>query len=81
MNSLKCIVHSVLLLVSNCVSDTLSRCQTYEGGFAGCPGMEAHGGYSFCGLAALVMLGRQHLCDLLALLASYSVTALLWKLF
>jgi len=47
------------------------RCQTYEGGFAGCPGLEAHGGYSFCGLAALVMLGRQHLCDVRALLVSY----------
>ena len=47
------------------------RCQTYEGGFAGCPGMEAHGGYSFCGLAALVMLGRQQLCDIRTLLVSY----------
>jgi len=47
------------------------RCQTYEGGFAGGPGMEAHGGYSFCGIAALVMLGKPHLCDLPALLVSY----------
>jgi hypothetical protein len=30
-------------------------CQSYEGGFGGCPGMEAHGGYSFCGLAALTL--------------------------
>lgn len=43
-------------------------CQTYEGGFGGCPGMEAHGGYSFCGLAALVLLGKEHLCDIPALL-------------
>ncbi|ESO00544.1 hypothetical protein HELRODRAFT_185749 [Helobdella robusta] len=43
-------------------------CQTYEGGFAGCPGMEAHGGYSFCGLAALVLLGKECLCDHAALL-------------
>lgn len=49
-------------------AEWIVRCQTYEGGFAGCPGMEAHGGYSFCGLAALVMLGKQHLCDLRALL-------------
>jgi len=35
--------------------------------------MEAHGGYSFCGLAALVMLGKQHLCDLPALLVSYEL--------
>lgn len=42
----------------------LSRCQSYEGGFSACPGMEAHGGYSFCGLAALFMLGKDHLCDM-----------------
>lgn len=41
-------------------------CQTYEGGFAGCPGMEAHGGYSFCAFAALVLLGKEKLCDLSA---------------
>lgn len=39
-------------------------CQTYEGGFAGCPGMEAHGGYSFCAFAALVLLGKEKLCDM-----------------
>jgi len=39
--------------------------------------MEAHGGYSFCGLAALVMLGKQHLCDLHALLASSKLVLLL----
>ena len=42
----------------------LLRCQTYEGGFGGVPGMEAHGGYSFCGLAALILLGKEKLCDL-----------------
>ncbi|GAB6021771.1 hypothetical protein CHUAL_004349 [Chamberlinius hualienensis] len=44
------------------------RCQTYEGGFGGVPGMEAHGGYSFCGLASLSFLKKQHLCDIQALL-------------
>ncbi|KAJ0173600.1 hypothetical protein K1T71_010749 [Dendrolimus kikuchii] len=43
-------------------------CQTYEGGFAGCPGMEAHGGYAFCGIAALALLNRTQLCDIDALL-------------
>ncbi|CAF4911173.1 protein farnesyltransferase subunit beta isoform X1 [Pieris napi] len=43
-------------------------CQTYEGGFAGCPGMEAHGGYAFCGLACLALLDRTKLCDIDALL-------------
>ena len=42
----------------------LLRCQTYEGGFGGVPGMEAHGGYSFCGLAALILLGKERLCNL-----------------
>ena len=46
------------------------RCQTYEGGFAGFPGQEAHGGYSFCGLATLVILNKPELCDLPRLLVS-----------
>ena len=46
------------------------RCQTDEGGFAGFPGQEAHGGYSFCGLAALVILNKPELCDLPRLLVS-----------
>ncbi|XP_066279849.1 protein farnesyltransferase subunit beta-like [Branchiostoma lanceolatum] len=44
------------------------RCQTYEGGIAGVPEMEAHGGYTFCGYAALVMLGRERLIDTKSLL-------------
>lgn len=32
--------------------------------------MEAHGGYTFCGLAALEILGKSHLCNLKALLVS-----------
>lgn len=43
-------------------------CQTYEGGFGGCPGMEAHGGYAFCGIATLALLNRTQLCDVDALL-------------
>lgn len=36
----------------------LSRCQTFEGGFGATPGgNEAHGGYAFCALAGLCMLG------------------------
>lgn len=31
----------------------LLSCQTFEGGFAGTPYTEAHGGYTFCALAAL----------------------------
>jgi protein farnesyltransferase subunit beta len=42
----------------------LLRCQSYEGGFGGVPGMEAHGGYSFCGLAGLMLMGQERLCNL-----------------
>ena len=43
------------------------RCQTYEGGFGGEPGVEAHGGYVFCALAALVLLNATDAVDLDAL--------------
>lgn len=33
-------------------------CQTYEGGIGGAPGSEAHGGYTFCGFACLLMLDQ-----------------------
>jgi len=46
----------------------LLRCQSYEGGFGGVPGMEAHGGYSFCGLAALMLMRKEKLCNLDTLL-------------
>ncbi|XP_063831321.1 protein farnesyltransferase subunit beta [Ostrinia nubilalis] len=49
-------------------AEWIVSCQTYEGGFAGCPGMEAHGGYAFCGLASLALLNRTALCDIDALL-------------
>ncbi|GFR66454.1 protein farnesyltransferase subunit beta [Elysia marginata] len=54
-------------LVSGTV-DFIVRCQTYEGGFAGYPGLEAHGGYTFCGIAGLVLLGHTERCDLRSLL-------------
>ncbi|XP_030577776.1 protein farnesyltransferase subunit beta [Archocentrus centrarchus] len=44
------------------------RCQNWEGGLSGVPGLEAHGGYTFCGTAALVILGNEHMLDLKALL-------------
>lgn len=44
-------------------AEWILRCQTYEGGFGGCPGMEAHGGYTFCAVAALILLNRIRLVD------------------
>ena len=38
--------------------DYLKQCQTYEGGFTSEPGGEAHGGYTFCGSAALLILDK-----------------------
>lgn len=37
--------------------------------------MEAHGGYTFCGLAALVILQQEHLLNLRSLLVSGSARA------
>lgn len=36
----------------------VASCQTYEGGFGGELWSEAHGGYTFCALAALVLLTK-----------------------
>ncbi|XP_036406539.1 protein farnesyltransferase subunit beta-like isoform X1 [Megalops cyprinoides] len=44
------------------------RCQNWEGGLGGMPGLEAHGGYTFCGTAAMVILGKEHMLDLKSLL-------------
>lgn len=53
-------------LVDN-VAGYVRACQTYEGGFSGEPGSEAHGGYVFCALAALVILRQTDHLDLDAL--------------
>jgi len=49
-------------------AEWIVSCQTFEGGFASCRDSEAHGGYTYCGVAALVLLGRQQLCDTKSLL-------------
>ena len=46
------------------VADYALRCQSYEGGFGGEPGAEAHGGYAFCAVAALCILRQGHRADL-----------------
>ena len=46
----------------------LKSCQTYEGGFGGEPGSEAHGGYTYCAVAALEFLGAlEESCNLQSL--------------
>jgi len=39
------------------VGDFVASCQTYEGGISCVPYGEAHGGYTFCGLAASIIVG------------------------
>ncbi|KAJ6796466.1 protein farnesyltransferase subunit beta [Iris pallida] len=46
------------------VGEYVLRCQTYEGGIAGEPGSEAHGGYTFCGLATMILIGEVDRLDL-----------------
>ena len=48
-------------------AEFIAMCQTYEGGFGGYPGVEAHGGYTFCAVAALAILDRIDLIDVPAL--------------
>ena len=51
------------------VKDYVLSCQTYEGGFGGEPGNEAHGGYAFCAVATLYILEAvRQICDLPGLL-------------
>ena len=45
------------------VAEYLLACQTFEGGFGGEPFNEAHGGYNFCALAGLLILGSGERCD------------------
>ena len=49
--------------LANGVAEFVVECQTYEGGIGGTPFVEAHGGYTFCGLAATVLLGKVDLLD------------------
>ncbi|KAI3409369.1 Protein farnesyltransferase subunit beta (FTase-beta) [Psidium guajava] len=46
------------------VGDFILSCQTYEGGIAGEPGSEAHGGYTFCGLATMILINEADRLDL-----------------
>ncbi|KAJ2721386.1 CAAX farnesyltransferase (FTase) subunit beta [Coemansia sp. Benny D115] len=44
-------------------AEFIAQCQTCEGGIGPYPGVEAHGGYTLCGLAALEILGRLDALD------------------
>ncbi|KAJ1688265.1 hypothetical protein LUZ63_019655 [Rhynchospora breviuscula] len=46
------------------VGEYIASCQTYEGGIGGEPHSEAHGGYTFCGLAAMILIDEVEKLDL-----------------
>jgi len=46
------------------LADEVVVCQTYEGGLTNVPGGEAHGGYTFCGVAALALLCQLERLDI-----------------
>ncbi len=45
------------------MAELIARCQTYEGGIACAPFGEAHAGYTYCGLSALLLLKKSDLID------------------
>jgi protein farnesyltransferase subunit beta len=49
-------------------AEWVAKCQTYEGGFGPCPGNEAHGGYTYCAIASLVLLNKFDQINLKSLL-------------
>ena len=55
------------LLLSPSIPRYIASCQTFEGGFGAEPFNEAHGGYTFCALAALRILDAIPLVDVDAL--------------
>ncbi|KAL3800304.1 hypothetical protein HJC23_003600 [Cyclotella cryptica] len=55
------------LLTSPAIARHIASCQTYEGGFGAEPHNEAHGGYTFCALAALRILNAMDSIDVCAL--------------
>ena len=45
------------------VVENIKNCQTFEGGLGPEPYCEAHGGYSYCGIASLVLLNKLYEID------------------
>eukprot|EP00301_Raphidiophrys_heterophryoidea_P019654 c4542_g1_i2.p1 GENE.c4542_g1_i2~~c4542_g1_i2.p1 ORF type:complete len:258 (-),score=56.73 c4542_g1_i2:161-934(-) len=53
-----CLLETNLTQPQERTGDFIARCQTFEGGLGGDVGHEAHGGYTFCGVAALAILNE-----------------------
>ncbi|KAF3334870.1 Protein farnesyltransferase subunit beta [Carex littledalei] len=50
------------------IGDYIASCQTYEGGIGGEPHSEAHGGYTFCGLASMILIDEVEKLDMASLI-------------
>jgi len=63
-----CAMASLLNILTSSLTEGMVEyivsCQTFEGGFGGVPFAEAHGGYTFCALAALHILTDGRLYDI-----------------
>mmetsp|Transcript_6957 Transcript_6957/g.7639 ORF Transcript_6957/g.7639 Transcript_6957/m.7639 type:complete len:245 (-) Transcript_6957:57-791(-) len=46
------------------VAEYIASCQSWDGGIGGAPMNEAHGGYTYCGIAALAILGKTDVLDI-----------------
>ena len=46
--------------VTEGVAEFILSCQTFEGGIASIPFGEAHAGYTYCGLASMIIIGQAH---------------------
>lgn len=58
------IASSLNILTEELIEGTaefIGSCQTYEGGIGATPFDEAHGGYTYCAVAALMILGKETL--------------------
>lgn len=53
--------------VTKGMAEYIMLCQTYEGGFGGEPFAEAHGGYTYCSIAALHILAKDRGIDVIKL--------------
>ncbi|KAE8668707.1 Prenyltransferase family protein isoform 2 [Hibiscus syriacus] len=72
------IPHSAILLLYLNISGKNQSVGTYEGGISGEPGSEAHGGYTFCGLATMILINEVDRLDLSSLIGG--IFALLKRL-
>ncbi|OWM71549.1 hypothetical protein CDL15_Pgr005736 [Punica granatum] len=68
----RCQVASILNILDDrlveYVGDYILSCQTHEGGIAGEPGSEAHGGYTYCGFATMILINEVDCLNVAALM-------------